>query len=163
MKRIRTHHHTLEIDPDDDSHDIDIIVEYTWRPVARNKGQATPVEANQPKGRKLSCKGRIGLRRCGWLVVEPITGNANQSNCRKRTRNASRNGLWKTINRRNGNMSETVTIVHHHDGEQTVLRGSGYAVRCAAHIAHENLPDARWALKVLNTYGLIVRHEADHS
>lgn len=58
-------------------------------------------------------------------------------------------------------MAEKVTIIHHDDGEQTELRGSGYAVRCASHIAHENLPDARWALKVLNAYGHLVKHEAD--
>lgn len=58
-------------------------------------------------------------------------------------------------------MTEVSVIIHHDDGEKTELRGSGYAVRCAACIAHENLPDARWALKVLNAYGHLIKHEAD--
>jgi hypothetical protein len=56
---------------------------------------------------------------------------------------------------------EVTTIIHHADGEATVLKGTGYATRCAAHIAHENLPDARWALEVLNRYGHLVPHPAD--
>lgn len=55
---------------------------------------------------------------------------------------------------------ETVLIVYPND-EQVFLRGTGYAVRCAAIISYENLPDARWALKVLNKYGQLVEHEAD--
>lgn len=58
-------------------------------------------------------------------------------------------------------MTHTVITIHHDDGDETRLEGTGYAVRCAAHIAHENLPDARWALKVLNRYGHLVPHEAD--
>ena len=56
---------------------------------------------------------------------------------------------------------ETAMTIRHGDGDETELRGSAYAVRCAAHIAYENLPDARWALKVLNAYGHLVSHEAD--
>jgi hypothetical protein len=56
---------------------------------------------------------------------------------------------------------EIVTIIHHADGEEIKPRGTGYAVRCAAHIAHENLPDARWALEVLNRFGHLVSHPAD--
>jgi hypothetical protein len=52
-------------------------------------------------------------------------------------------------------------IIHHGDGETIELRGTGYAVRCAARIAEDNHPDARWALKVLNQYGHLVEHEAD--
>lgn len=54
------------------------------------------------------------------------------------------------------------TILHHEDGSEMIrLTGTGYAVRCAAHVAHENLPDARWCLEVLNKYGHLVRHPAD--
>lgn len=56
---------------------------------------------------------------------------------------------------------ETITIIRHDDGSETELCGSGYAVRCAANIAHENLPDALWALEVLNRYGHLVPHQAD--
>ena len=58
-------------------------------------------------------------------------------------------------------MTSTVITIHHDDGDETRLEGTGYAVRCAAHIAHENLPDARWALAVLNRFGHMVPHEAD--
>ena len=57
--------------------------------------------------------------------------------------------------------SETVRIVYHDDGETTELHGAGYAVRAAAHIAAENVPDALWALEVLNRYGHLVQHPAD--
>ncbi len=55
----------------------------------------------------------------------------------------------------------SMTMTIHHDGDSTVLRGTGYAVRCAAYIASENLPNARWALEVLNRYGHLVTHPAD--
>jgi seryl-tRNA synthetase len=57
-------------------------------------------------------------------------------------------------------MTDTVTI-HFDDGDKVSLTGSGYALRCATVIAHENLPDARWALEVLTKYGHLVRHAAD--
>lgn len=60
-------------------------------------------------------------------------------------------------------MTLTVTIIRADDGDEMRLEGTGYAVRCAAHIAHENRPDARWALEVLNRYGHLVTHEADMS
>lgn len=41
------------------------------------------------------------------------------------------------------------------------LHGTGYATRCAAHIVHENVPDALWALEVLNKFGHLVPHPAD--
>lgn len=47
------------------------------------------------------------------------------------------------------------------DGQTITLAGRGYAVRCAARIAEDNFPDARWALEVLNRYGHLVRHPAD--
>lgn len=55
---------------------------------------------------------------------------------------------------------ETVMTVYP-NGDPIELRGTGYAVRCAAEIAHQNLPDARWALKVLNQFGHLVEHDAD--
>jgi hypothetical protein len=44
---------------------------------------------------------------------------------------------------------------------EVTLSGTPYAVRCAVAIAETNIPDARWALEVLNTYGHLVRHAAD--
>lgn len=41
------------------------------------------------------------------------------------------------------------------------LIGTGYATRCASVIVHENIPDAMWALEVLNKYGHLVQHPAD--
>jgi hypothetical protein len=59
--------------------------------------------------------------------------------------------------------------IHHEDGDSTTLVAppaewdaiAAYALRCAAAVAHENLPDARWALKVLAKFGHLVPHEAD--
>jgi hypothetical protein len=47
------------------------------------------------------------------------------------------------------------------NGYAIELRGTPYAVRCAATIAYDNIPDALWALQVLNQYGHLVEHEAD--
>jgi hypothetical protein len=56
----------------------------------------------------------------------------------------------------------TMTVYPYGTDEPGVtLTGTGYAVRCASHIAYENLPDARWALEVLNRYGHLVKHAAD--
>jgi hypothetical protein len=56
----------------------------------------------------------------------------------------------------------TMTVYPYGTDEPGVtLTGTGYAVRCASHIAYENLPDARWALEVLNRYGHLVQHAAD--
>ena len=52
-------------------------------------------------------------------------------------------------------------IVHHDNGNSITLTGTGYAVRCAALIAHDNYPDARWCLEVLNRFGHLVKHDAD--
>jgi hypothetical protein len=60
-------------------------------------------------------------------------------------------------------------IIHHEDGDTTTLVAppaewpaiAAFALRCAAAVAHENVPDARWALKVLAKYGHLVPHEAD--
>ena len=46
------------------------------------------------------------------------------------------------------------------DGEEFIC-ASGYVARCISAIAGENLPDARWAMRVLNAYGHLVAHEAD--
>ena len=48
-------------------------------------------------------------------------------------------------------------------GDFTPLRltGTGYATRCARMIAEENIPDALWALEVLNKYGHLVKHPGD--
>lgn len=56
---------------------------------------------------------------------------------------------------------DVVITVYHDDGDSTTLRGTGYAARCAAHIAYENVPDARWALEVLNRFGHLVPHPGD--
>lgn len=56
---------------------------------------------------------------------------------------------------------ERTIIIHDDDGAELTLTGTGYATRCAASIATENWPDARWALEVLNRYGHLVPHEAD--
>jgi hypothetical protein len=61
------------------------------------------------------------------------------------------------------------TTIHHEDGDTTVLTAppaewdaiAAYALRCAAAVAHDNLPDARWALAVLARYGHLVPHPAD--
>ena len=58
-------------------------------------------------------------------------------------------------------MLTTTIIITHDDGDRTTLHGTGYAVRCAACIAHENTPDALWALEVLNRYGHLVKHPGD--
>lgn len=47
------------------------------------------------------------------------------------------------------------------DSAPVHLIGTGYAARCAAAISHENIPDALWALEVLNKYGHLVPHPAD--
>ena len=60
-------------------------------------------------------------------------------------------------------------IIHHEDGDSTTLVAppaewpaiAAFALRCAAAVAHENLPDARWALAVLARYGHLVPHPAD--
>jgi hypothetical protein len=59
--------------------------------------------------------------------------------------------------------------IHHEDGDTTTLTAppaewpeiAAFALRCAAAVAHENVPDARWALRVLAKYGHLVPHEAD--
>ena len=56
---------------------------------------------------------------------------------------------------------EMTALIHHDEGHIERFTGSGYAVRCATIIAGENLPDARWALAVLNKYGHLVQHAAD--
>lgn len=57
-------------------------------------------------------------------------------------------------------MSEHHVIVYPEgvDGPPVHLTGTGYATRCARHIAYENIPDAMWALEVLNRYGHLVPH-----
>ena len=63
-----------------------------------------------------------------------------------------------------GRVMNTTTMTVYPDGTDepgVTLTGTSYAVRCASHIAHENLPDARWALEVLNRYGHLVQHAAD--
>ena len=56
---------------------------------------------------------------------------------------------------------DTVMTIHHGDGTATELRGTGYAVRAAAHIAQENIADALWALEVMNRFGHLVEHAWD--
>lgn len=56
-------------------------------------------------------------------------------------------------------MTKTIRIVHTEDGPVR-LEGTGYATRCAAAIVHENVPDALWALEVLNRFGHLVPHPA---
>jgi hypothetical protein len=59
--------------------------------------------------------------------------------------------------------SRSVTqILHFGPSEEVILQGSGYAVRCAAAIADNNIPDALWACKVLTLYGHLVKHPADY-
>ncbi len=59
--------------------------------------------------------------------------------------------------------SHAVTYPHTDQGDHTPVRlvGGGYAVRCARAIVHDNVPDALWALEVLNKYGHLVLHPAD--
>ena len=56
-----------------------------------------------------------------------------------------------------------ITYPHTDQGDDTPVHlvGTGYATRCAACIVHENVPDALWALEVLNKYGHLVTHPAD--
>ena len=52
-------------------------------------------------------------------------------------------------------------VIRDDHGDELHLIGTGYAVRCAVGIAHDNWPDARWALEVLNRYGHLVHHPGD--
>lgn len=49
------------------------------------------------------------------------------------------------------------------DGEAVRLSGTGYATRCAAAIAPDNIPDAMWCLEVLNRFGHLVQHPAERN
>jgi len=58
-----------------------------------------------------------------------------------------------------------ITYPNAEQGDDTLVRlvGTGYATRCASAIVHENIPDALWALEVLNRYGHLVPHPADRN
>jgi len=58
-------------------------------------------------------------------------------------------------------MDIAMTIYDDDGSPIATFSGNGYAVRCAAAIAEQNYPDARWAFEVLNRYGHFVQHEAD--
>lgn len=56
-----------------------------------------------------------------------------------------------------------VTYPFADQGDNTPVNmiGTGYATRCAARLIYESIPDALWALEVLNRYGHLVEHPAD--
>lgn len=58
-------------------------------------------------------------------------------------------------------MPARITVYDDDGSPLATFEGDGYAVRCAAVIANENLPDARWAFQVLSRYGHLVQHPAD--
>jgi hypothetical protein len=66
--------------------------------------------------------------------------------------------------RSNAHSLPSTTTICYPDGvdqQPILLCGTDYAQRCAAQIIHHNIPDALWALEVLNRFGHLVAHPAD--